>query len=196
MYKHILVVVCALTRFTMFIPVSNTTAEETLKVLSNRVFCVFGPPAVMVSDNGKAFRNSMADAMSEFWGYRNIYILPYNAQAKGKAESSVKRIKGLLDRHCKDYADWHKKLPVLQLMLNTTVHTGLGVSPYVALFGREPIHISQLENPALYPEPQEQGDGVDFIRELRRRLMDSQESLRRVSDDLRAAQIKEENSRK
>ena len=51
-FNNILVVVCALTRFTLFIPVTYVTAEETWRVLVNRVFAVFGHPTVIVSDNG------------------------------------------------------------------------------------------------------------------------------------------------
>ena len=55
-YTNILVVVCALTRFTLYIPVPNVTAEETHRCLMARVFCIFGYPLVMISDNGPAFR--------------------------------------------------------------------------------------------------------------------------------------------
>ena len=68
-------------------------ADETLKVLMSRVFCVFGFPLVMVSDNNSTFRNSLAAAMAKYFGYRHVFILPYNAQANGMAEASVKRIK-------------------------------------------------------------------------------------------------------
>ena len=72
----------------------------------SRVFCVFGFPLVMVSDNGSAFRNSLSTAMAKYFGYRHVFILPYNAQANGMAEASVKRIKLLLDRHTEGYAEW------------------------------------------------------------------------------------------
>ena len=59
--------------------------------------------------------------MAEFYGYRHIPILPYNAQANGAAEAGVKRIKTLLDRHLKDYADWHRILPLARRVLNMDV---------------------------------------------------------------------------
>ena len=60
----------------------------------------------------------------------------------GAAESSVKRITLLPDKHTKSHVHWHKYLPMLQLKLNTTVHTGTGVSPFAALFGVDPIGIA------------------------------------------------------
>ena len=58
-YTNILVVVCALTRFTLYIPVPNVTAAETQKALMTHVFSIFGFPLVIVSDNGPAFRSNL-----------------------------------------------------------------------------------------------------------------------------------------
>jgi len=131
--------------------------------------------------------------MSEFFGYRHIFILPYNAQANGTAESAVKRIKLLLDRQTEGYADWHKQLPLAQLLLNTTVHTGTGVTPFMALFGRAPNGLEQLENPALLPLP---SSGDEFLKELRVRLMSLHKELQLHSDAIKLARTEEETARK
>ena len=191
-YTNILVVVCALTRFSLFIPVSSTTADETLRTLVGRVFCVFGNPAAIVSDNGPAFISDLNQATSRFFGYRHIHVLPYNAQANGTAESAVKRIKLLLDRQTKGYADWHKLLPLSQQLLNSTVHTGTGVTPHMALFGREPDGLERLENPALWPD----GDGHQFLAELRNRLTHLHAELRLHSDALKQARADEDTARR
>jgi len=184
-FTNILVVVCALTRFALFIPVEGTTADETLRVLTARVFCVFGTPAVIVSDNGPAFRSELSAKASSFYGYRHIHTLPYNPQANGIAESAVKRIKMLLEKQTKDYADWHRLLPLAQHMLNTTVHTAFGMSPYEALFGREPVGLEKLENPALYPT----GDGNEFLASIKQRMLHLHDALRISSDAIKNARI-------
>ena len=192
-YNHILVVTCALTRFTLFIPVESETADETLRALLAKVFCVFGNPAVMVTDNGPSFISGLMAAASKFYGYRHVHIMPYNAQANGVAESSVGRIKALLDRHCKEHREWHKVLPILQAMLNSTTMTTLGVSPFAALFGREPPGLEQLEDPSLYPEAR---SGDTFLETLRERLLRTHEILRVHSDLIKKARASEENLRK
>ena len=190
-FNHILVVVCALTRYTLLLPVKTTSAEETLKALIGRVFCVFGNPSVVVSDNGPAFISHLNAATAKFFGYRHIHILPYNAQANGTAESAVKRVKLLLDRQTNGYSEWHKLLPLMQLMLNSTVMTTTGMTPFAALFGREPDGLERLENPALYPD----GDGHEFLRELKGRLKHLHEELRACSDAVKEARAQEENAR-
>ena len=191
-YTCILVVTCALTRFTLYIPVRGTTAEETLKTLTSRVFCVFGYPLVMITDNGPAFVNGMHKHMAEFFGYRHVPILPYNAAANGIAEASVKRIKLLLDRHLKGYADWHKMLPLAQQQLNCHVHSGTKMSPYMALFGYQPIGIEVLENPALLPK---QPSGSDWLGEIRQRMIRIHRDLQKASDSIKAARAAEANAR-
>jgi hypothetical protein len=185
------VVVCALTRFTLLIPVVSVSAEDTLRELVRRVFCVFGTPASVVSDNGPAFISELNKATSNFYGYRHIHTLPYNPQANGVAEAAVKRIKLLLDRQTKDYAGWQKLLPLAQHMLNTTVHTGTGTTPFEAVFGREPIGLEQLENPALYPD----GDGAEFLKSIKQRMLHLHKSLREASDSIKRARIEEKDQR-
>ena len=190
-YTNILVVVCALTRFVLFIPTRGTTALETLQLLVSRVFCVFGTPAVIVTDNGPAFRSELSEAASQFYGYRHIHTLPYNPQANGTAEAAVKRIKLLLDRQTQGYVGWQKILPLSQHMLNTTIHTSIGMTPYEALFGRVPIGLEQLENPALYPD----GNGNEFLASIKLRMLYLHKSLKQASDDIKNARTSKANKR-
>jgi len=172
--------------------VEDVTAETTLKQLVAKVFCIFGYPLIVVSDNGPAFRSTLAEAFAKFFGYRHIFILPYNAQANGMAESGVKRIKLLLDRHTDGYADWPSQLPLAQLLLNTTTHTGTGTRPYYALFGRDATALEQLENPALIPLPDNENE---FLLGLRDRLIKIHHDLRLHSDAIKMARVAEDTAR-
>ena len=131
--------------------------------------------------------------MAKYFGFSHVPILPYNAQANGVAESSVKRIKLLLDRHCKGYAGWHKLLPLAQLLLNTHIHTGHQTSPYMSLFGREPYGIEHLENPALLPDD---GSGSEWLQDLRARMIHIHHDLQVASDLIKEARAVEQNLRR
>ena len=169
----------------------NTSGAETFTTLVARVFCVFGTPLTLVADNGTAFRNELAVKASQFFGYRHIPILPYNACANGTAESCVKRIKHLLDRHTIGYEGWTRQLPLAQYLLNTTIHSGHKCTPYYALFGREPYMLQHLENPSLLPE---YGPSDDFISTLKPRLLHLHERLKSQSDVLKKAHAAELNA--
>ena len=191
-FTNILVVVCALTRFTLYIPVVNVTAEETQKALVARVFSIFGVPLVVITDNGPAFRSGLQKQMADFFGFRHVPILPYNAAANGTAEASVKRIKLLLDRHTRGYDEWHRVLPLAQLQLNSHIHTGTDMSPYMALFGRPPTGIAELENPELLPKD---GSGSEWLKEIRSRMTRLHKDIVKASDDIKQARADEANKR-
>ena len=131
--------------------------------------------------------------MAKYFGFRHVPILPYNAQANSVAESSVKRIKLLLDRHCKGYAGWHKLLPLAQLLLNTHIHTGHKTSPYMSLFGREPYGIKHLENPAILPDD---SSGSEWLQDLRARMIHIHRDLQVASDLIKQARAVEQNLRR
>jgi hypothetical protein len=170
----------------------NVTAMETQKALMTHVFSIFGFPLVMVSDTGPAFRSDLQGHMADFFGFRHIPILPYNAAANGTAEASVKRIKLLLDRHTKGYAEWHHVLPLAQLQLNSHVHTGTDMSLYMALFGRAPHGIAQLENPSLLSKT---GSGSEWLKTVRGMFVRMHADIQKASDDLKRAHAEEANAR-
>eukprot|EP00965_Chrysotila_dentata_P029548 982550-Pleurochrysis_carterae.AAC.1 len=54
-FHYVLVAVCGLTRFTIAIPVPDTTADTTLRALVARVFTIHSITLVLKSDNGQPF---------------------------------------------------------------------------------------------------------------------------------------------
>ena len=150
-FTYVLVVVCALTRFTLFIPVRSATGEVTLDALIERVFSVFGYPLVIVSDNGGAFRNGLLAASEKLFGYRQMFIMPHTPMANGLAEAAVKKLKLILDRHTDEYREWHRVCPMAQASVNQRNSSGLDERPHTALFGLAPITLTALEQPSLLP---------------------------------------------
>ena len=59
------------------------------------------------------------------------------------------------------------------------------------MFGRQPVGLEQLENPALYPD----GDGQEFLKEQKQRMLHLHKVLRTVSDEIKAARTAEVTSR-
>ena len=148
---YILVVVDSFTRYTLYIPIEDKKADTVFRALFNNVFCQYGMPFGMrvVSDCGTEFQNELQTEMGRYLGYRKIAVSPWNPRANGMAEAAVKRIKLLLDRHTNSYRDWHKLLPMAQYLLNTNRHSGIGMAPFTALYGRVAPQVPELENPEL-----------------------------------------------
>lgn len=181
-HVNILVVICALTRYSLLIPLASRTARSTFLALLNNVFCHYGIPQKIVSDN--EFDTALLREMSDYYGFRRIHITPYNPQANGIAESTVQRVKRILERHTKRFRDWSKILPLAQYMLNCSYHSGIKDRPFVALFGREPTTVPDLENPA---SMQPTGTGTEFLRSMRARIQALWADIKVVSDQVREA---------
>ena len=185
-YKHVLVVVCALTKFTLYCPTKGTTAEETLDTLITRVFSIFGHPLVIVADNGGAFANKLMEASEQLYGYRMIHVMPHSPQSNGLAEAAVKKLKLALDRHTKDYQGWKPLVPAIQSCVNQRLSRDTQI-PFTSLFGYPPPSLAALEQPYLLPSgsPEERS-----IQELGFKMRRMHLRLTRELDDLKDAETR------
>ena len=185
-YKHVLVVVCALTKFTLYIPVKTTTAVETLDALITHVFSIFGHPLIIIADNGGAFANKLMEASEQLYGYRMIHVMPHTPMANGLAEAAVKKLKIALDRHTSDYSGWKPLLPAIQSCVNQRLSRDTQI-PFVSLFGYPPPTLAALEQPYLLPSgnPEER-----TIQELGQQMRRMHLRLTRELDDLKDAETR------
>lgn len=157
----------------------------TLWALRERVFSVFGPPLVIVADNGSGFSNALMKASEELYGYRWIHVMPHNPQANGLAEAGVKKLKIMLDRHTLDYQNWHWLLPSCQEAVNQRKTKGLGICPFTALFCRAPTTLAAMENPSLLPEGTEAERDIKELglamARLHKRLSEESDEIKRLA---------------
>ena len=119
--------------------VKDQTACTATETLRNGYFELFGAPAYLVSDQGKAFTGHVITHLCELYGVQKLRTLPYHAQTNGQVEcmnQTIIRMIGKLEEDKK--ACWSKHLPELLLAYNPTCSTVTGYSPYYLLFGRRP----------------------------------------------------------
>ena len=117
--------------------VKDQTAHTVTETLRNGYFELFGAPAYLVSDQGKAFTGHVITHLCELYGVRKLRTSPYHAQTNGQVErmnQMIIRMIGKLEEDKK--ACWSKHLPELLLAYNATCSTVTGYSPYYLLFGR------------------------------------------------------------
>ena len=111
-------------------------AAETLRI---GYFGLFGAPAYLVSDQGKAFTGHVITHLCELYGVQKLRTLPYHAQTNGQVEcmnQAIIRMIGKLEEDKKGC--WSKHLPELLMAYNATCSAVTGDSPYYLLFGRRP----------------------------------------------------------
>ena len=119
--------------------VKDQTACTAAKTLRNGYFGLFGTPAYLVSDQGKAFTGHVITHLCELYGVQKLRTSPYHAQTNGQVEhmnQTIIRMIGKLEEDRK--ACWSKHLPELLLAYNATRSAVMGYSPYYLLFSRRP----------------------------------------------------------
>ena len=118
--------------------VKDQTARTAAEILRNGYFGLFGAPAYLVSDQGKAFTGHLISNLCELYGVQKLRTSPYHAQTNGQVErmnQTIIRMIGKLEEDKK--ARWSEHLPEMLSAYNGTRSAVTGYSPYFLLFGRK-----------------------------------------------------------
>ena len=115
---------------------TTRTATETLRI---GYFGLFGAPAYLVSDQGKAFTGHVITHLCELYGVQKLRTSPYHAQTNDQVERMNQMIIHMIGKLEEDKkAWWSKHLPELLMAYNATHSTVTRYNPYYLLFGRRP----------------------------------------------------------
>ena len=117
--------------------VKDQTARTATETLRNGYFELFGVPAYLVSDQGKAFTGHIITHLCDLYGVQKLRTSPYHAQTNGQVErmnQTIIRMIGKLEEDRK--ACWSEHPPELLLAYNATRSAVTRYSPYYLLFGR------------------------------------------------------------
>ena len=117
--------------------VKDQTAHTATETLRNGYFGLFGVPAYLISDQGKAFMGHIITHLYDLYGVQKLRTSPYHAQTNGQVECMNQTIICMIGKLEEDKkACWSDHLPELLLAYNATCSTVTWYSPYYLLFGR------------------------------------------------------------
>ena len=135
--RNVLVLQDHFSKYVVAYVVKDQTACTAAETLRNGYFGLFGAPAYLISDQGKAFTGHIITHLCDLYGVQKLRPLPYHAQTNGQVEhmnQTIIRMIGKLEEDKK--ACWSEHLPALLLAYNATRSAVTGYSPYYLLFGR------------------------------------------------------------
>ena len=134
--NFMLVMVDICTRFCILRPIPDKTADTLVNTMK-QIFCDFGIPRVIQSDNGTEFKNALMKKLVNSLGIDHRLTTPYHPRANGTAErwvqSAVQVIKKKLEGASRD---WDHYVPLTQLQLNMRISKRLQSSPFSLMFAR------------------------------------------------------------
>ena len=135
--RNVLVLQDHFSKYVVAYVVKDQTARTAVETLRNGYFGLFGAPAYLVSDKGKAFMGHIITHLCDRYGVQKLRTSPYHAQTNGQVECMNQMIIHMIGKLEEDKkACWSEHLPELLLAYNTTHSAVTGYSPYYLLFGR------------------------------------------------------------
>ena len=136
--RNVMVMQDHFSKYVVAYVVKDQTAHTTAETLRSGYFGLFGAPAYLVSDQGKAFTDHLITNLCELYGVQKLRTSPYHAQTNGQVEWMNQTIICMIGKLEQDKkAHWSEHLPEMLSAYNGTRSAVTGYSPYFLLFGRK-----------------------------------------------------------
>ena len=117
--------------------VVNHTALSVADKLVTEVFCRFGLPTQIHSDQGREFESELFAGVCKLLGIEKTRTCPYRPQSDGLVERTNRSLIQMLSIFVnQNRNDWNDHLPFLLMAYRSTVHDSTGYSPHKMIFGR------------------------------------------------------------
>ncbi|KRX42021.1 Gypsy retrotransposon integrase-like protein 1, partial [Trichinella sp. T6] len=136
--RYVLVLTDYFTKWTAAFPLANMEASTVAKVLVEKYVAYFGAPDCLHSDQGRSFEASVVLEMCRLFGIKKTRSSPYHPQGNGQAERFNRTLLDMLSIMVDgNPGQWDDMLPFVMLAYNSSVHESTGVTPAIAMLGRE-----------------------------------------------------------
>ncbi|SAL98505.1 hypothetical protein, partial, partial [Absidia glauca] len=134
---YILVMVDICTKFVIIKAIPDKQATTIAESLLD-VFCTFGFPKILQSDNGTEFVNKIIKLMTRSTKIDHRLISAYHPRANGAAERTVQTVKHSIEKHIDgESKDWDYYIPPVQLAINAKIVRLTNSAPFALMFARK-----------------------------------------------------------
>ena len=171
--RNVMVMQDHFSKYVVAYVVKDQTAHTAAETLRSGYFGLFGAPAYLVSDQGKAFTGHLITNLCELYGVQKLRTSPYHAQTNGQVEwmnQTIIRMIGKLEQDKK--ARWSEHLLEMLSAYNGTRSAVTGYSPYFLLFGRKARMPVDYLFPTLHDSPHQTKMEVSVVA-MQKRLKEA-----------------------
>ena len=109
----------------------------------DKILKLRGSPRVIVSDRDPIFTGNFWTELFSFLGTQSAHSSSYHPQSDGQTEIVNKCLEGYLCCFVSEnITQWVKWLPLAEWWYNTSFHTTVKMTPFMALYGYHPPSIT------------------------------------------------------
>lgn len=152
----ILVVIDKYTKYAHLVSLQHPfTASQVAQKLLDQVIKLYGPPKVIISDRDKIFTSGFWSELFKIMGTATHLTSAYHPQSDGQSERLNQCVEMYLRCLVHDKPNsWSKWLPMAEWWYNTSHHSAINMTPYMALYGKPPPSVNyhqaeKQQNPCL-----------------------------------------------
>jgi len=147
-----------------------------MRAMYNGFLAHFGLQRQLHSDLGRNFESKLFHELGSLVGTAKTHTTPFHPQSDGQAKRLVKSEVQMLKAVAQDHPEtWPQRLPTVMAAYRMSVHKTTGVTPNMAILGREVMLPATLI--ARLPEEFHPAT-VPFVRDLRDALRDAHQRVR------------------
>ena len=169
---YIIVMICHFSRFVEIEPAPTCTQFDAAKALL-KLIGRYGIPKEIQSDQGPQYVGNVVDELLKIFNIDRRFTLPYDPKANGVVERANQEVM----KHLKSivYAggvkrNWSTYLPMVQRIINTSVHSAIGTSPARIVFGDKAYLDRGLNEPKIRMREENITTYEDYIQNLNTQL--------------------------
>eukprot|EP00731_Ephydatia_muelleri_P007396 Em0003g1644a len=119
----------------LIVPKETVTVAE---ILVEEIFCRFSIPEQLHSDQGQQFEGKLMQEVCKLLHINKTWTTAYHPQSDDVVERLNQTLLSMLAATVHEHpGDWDKKLRLMCMAYNTSVHQSTGFSPFFQLFGRQ-----------------------------------------------------------
>ena len=161
--RYMLTVIDMLTGYTIAVPITDKRSETVCKAYRDSVYCIFGGSSRILTDNGTEFKSKEMKQICEELEIKQVFSPVYTPQSNGRLEGWHRFLKACIAKHIRGAdIEWDDLIPLAVSAYNFFPCQSSKESPFVLMFGRDPITpIAKLLEPRLkfYGE---KGEGINM----------------------------------
>jgi transposase InsO family protein len=138
-FKYVFTFIDHFTRYAIAVPSFSKLSAAFAQIFINEIIAKYGPPRVLISDNGGEFVSGALNEVYKTMKVQRIVSAQYHPQSNGLVErlnGTMKQIVNSLT--VANPADWAYMLPLAMHAYNTSVGDLLDMTPYELVYGRPP----------------------------------------------------------